>query len=185
MYELKKGRPKDTAGRPDKEIRVYDCLDALGIEYERIDHDAFDTMADCKKTDELFGVGTVKNLLLCNSQKTEFYLLLMPADKKFKTKELSSQIGSARLSFASAEHMTELLDITPGSLSILGLMNDLDRDVTLLIDQDLLSDEYFGCHPCINTSTVKFKTSDMTEKLIPALKHTPKMVNLPKYEEEA
>jgi len=125
--ELKKGRPSDTSKRLPKEIKVYDCLDSLGIEYDRVDHPAYDTMEDCIATDELLGVATVKNLLLCNSQKTEFYMLLMPAQKKFKTKELSKQIGSARLSFASGELMEQLLDITPGSLTILGLINDTDK----------------------------------------------------------
>ena len=185
MITVEKGRPDDTAGRLKKEIKSYDLLDSLGIEYERADHEAAMTMEACEAVDEALGARICKNLFLTNRQATAFYLLLIPADKPFKTKDISAQIGSSRLSFGSHELMEELLDITPGSLSILGLMNDLDRDVTLLIDQDLLSDEYFGCHPCINTSTVKFKTSDMTEKLIPALKHTPKMVNLPKYEEEA
>ena len=185
MITVEKGRPADTAGRLKKEIKSYDLLDSLGIEYERADHEAAMTMEACEAVDEALGARICKNLFLTNRQATAFYLLLIPADKPFKTKDISAQIGSSRLSFGSHELMEELLDITPGSLSILGLMNDLECDVTLLIDQDLLSDEYFGCHPCINTSTVKFKTSDMTEKLIPALKHTPKMVNLPKYEEEA
>jgi Ala-tRNA(Pro) deacylase len=141
-------------------------------------------MEACEKIDEILGVRICKNLFLCNRQATAFYLLLIPADKPFKTKDLSAQIGSSRLSFASHEKMSEILDITPGSLTVLGLMNDLDMDVTLLIDKDLLSCEYFGCHPAINTSTLKFKTSDLTEKLIPALKHRPTVVELPLCEEE-
>ncbi len=168
-YKLEKGRPDSTSERLQKEIRVYDCLDGLGIEYERIDHPAFDTMADCEQTDELFGVGTVKNLLLCNSQKTEFYMLLMPADKKFKTKELSKQIGTARLSFASAEHMSELLDITPGSLTVFGLINDKDRRVRLLMDRDIEESEYIVAHPCINTTSLKVKTEDIMKVFLPSL----------------
>jgi len=124
------------------------------------------------------GVEMCKNLLLCNRQQTAFYLLLMPGSKPFKTKDLSAQIGSSRLSFASAEAMEQLLDITPGSLTLLGLMNDPENKVQLLIDADVLSAEYFGCHPCINTSSVTMKTADVTEKLIPALGHAPTIVNL-------
>lgn len=177
-YTLEKGRPSDTSTRLAKEVRCYDFLDSLGIEYERIDHPAFDTMADCSETDELFGVGTVKNLLLCNSQKTEFYMLLMPADKKFKTKELSKQIGSARLSFASGEHMEALLDITPGSLTILGLINDPDKKVRLLIDRDLETADHLVVHPMINTTSLKIASRDIFGKFLPSLSREPIFVVL-------
>ena len=181
---IENGRPKTDAGRLKKEIRSYDLLQSLGIEFTRADHEAAMTMEACEEIDAAMGVKMCKNLFLTNRQQTAFYLLLIPGDKQFKTKDVSSQIGSARLSFGSAELMEELLDITPGSLSILGLMNDLDRDVTLLIDRELCDAEYFGCHPCINTSTVKFKTSDLFEKLIYALKHTPTFVDLPRSDEQ-
>lgn len=119
-----------------------------------------------------------KNLFLCNRQETQFYLLKMPGDKKFLTKELSAQIGSARLSFAKAEAMEKYLDITPGSVSVLGLMNDKENHVQLLMDEDILPGEYIGCHPCINTSSLKLKTSDLLEKVIPAMKHEPIIVRL-------
>ena len=180
---VENGRPLITEGRLKKEIKSYDLLDSLGIEYERADHEAAMTMEACEEIDAVLGVKICKNLFLTNRQQTAFYLLLIPADKPFKTKDLSAQIGSSRLSFGSHELMEELLDITPGSLSVLGLMNDLDHGVTLLIDEDLLGSEYFGCHPCINTSSVKFRTADLVEKLIPALKHRPTMVSLPISEE--
>ena len=119
-----------------------------------------------------------KNLFLCNRQATEFYLLLIPGDKPFKTKYLSAQIGSSRLSFAKPEAMQEYLDITPGSVSVMGLMNDRDKRVQLLIDEDVLAAEYFACHPCINTSSLRFRTGDLIEKVIPAMGHEPKMVKL-------
>ena len=180
---IENGRPTSNEGRLKKEIKSYDFLDSLGIEYERADHEAAMTMEACEEVDRALGAKICKNLFLTNRQQTAFYLLLIPGDKPFKTKDISAQIGSSRLSFGSHELMEELLDITPGSLSLLGLMNDLDHDVTLLIDEDVLTEEYFGCHPCINTSTVKFKTSDLMEKIIPALKHRPTMVSLPACEE--
>lgn len=176
--ELQKGRPADTAGRLEKEIRSYDLLDSLGIEYDRIDHEPAMTMEVCEEIDRVLGATICKNLFLCNRQETDFYLLMMPGDKPFKTKDLSSQIGSSRLSFGSPEYMEQLVDITPGSLSILGLMNDKEGRVRLLIDKDVLSGEYIGCHPCINTSSLRIKTSDMVEKLIPALRHAPTLVEL-------
>lgn len=175
---LQKGRPADTAGRLEKEIRSYDLLDSLGIEYDRIDHEPAMTMEICEEIDRVLGATICKNLFLCNRQETDFYLLMMPGDKPFKTKDLSSQIGSSRLSFGTPEYMEQLVDITPGSLSILGLMNDKEGRVRLLIDKDVLSGEYIGCHPCINTSSLRMKTSDMVEKLIPALRHAPTLVEL-------
>ena len=176
--ELQKGRPADTAGRLEKEIRSYDLLDSLGIEYDRIDHEPAMTMEVCEEIDRALGATICKNLFLCNRQQTDFYLLMMPGDKPFKTKDLSSQIGSSRLSFGTPDYMEQLVDITPGSLSILGLMNDKEGRVRLLIDRDVLRGEYIGCHPCINTSSIRIRTEDMMDKLIPALGHTPVFVTL-------
>ena len=175
---LMQGRPADPSGRLEKEIRVYDFLDALGISYQRIDHEAANTMEVCAEIDKTLLATICKNLLLCNRQCTDFYLLMMPGDKPFKTKDLSAQIGSSRLSFAAPEYMEQYLDITPGSLSIMGLMNDKENRVRLLIDEDVLKGEYIGCHPCINTSSLRLKTADLSEKLIPALGHAPRIVTL-------
>ena len=169
--ELQKGRPADTAGRLEKEIRTYDLLDRLGVEYERIDHEPAMTMEDCKEVDQLLEAVICKNLFLCNRQKTAFYLLMIPDTKVFHTKDLSAQIGSARLSFAKPEYMEEFLDITPGSVSVMGLMNDKEHRVQLMIDEDVLDGEYIGCHPCINTSSIRFKVKDLIEKVIPAMGH--------------
>lgn len=182
--KLVDGRPENTAGRLEKEIRVYDLLDFLGISYKRVDHEAAMTMEACEEIDRTLsegvekGVAICKNLFLCNRQATEFYLLLLPGDKPFKTKYLSAQIGSSRLSFAKPEYMEQYLDITPGSVSVMGLMNDKEKKVRLLIDEDVLKDEYFACHPCINTSSLRFRTADLVEKIIPAMEHEPETVKL-------
>ena len=149
--ELIKGRPANESDRLAKEIRVYDLLDKLGMEYYRTDHEPATTMEVCNDIDKILGALICKNLFLCNRQKTQFYLLMMPGDKTFKTKDLSRQINSARLSFADEEYMEKYLDITPGSVSIMGLMNDTDNNVQLLMDKEVLEDEALGCHPCINT----------------------------------
>ena len=176
---LQKGRPADTTGRLDKEIRTYDLLDSLGVEYDRVDHAPAMTMEDCKEVDEILESMVCKNLFLCNRQETAFYLLMIPDTKVFHTKDLSAQIHSARLSFAKPEYMEKYLDITPGSVSVLGLMNDSEKKVQLLIDEDVMKEPYFGCHPCINTSSLKFTTEDLMQKIIPALEHEPVTVTLP------
>lgn len=176
--KLENGRPASVEGRLDKEIRCYDLLDKLEVDYQRIDHEAAMTMEACQAIDEALGATICKNLLLCNRQCTVFYLLLTPGGKVFKTSELSKKIGSSRLSFAKPEPMEEYLDITPGSLSVLGLMNDKDNHVNLLIDEDVLKGEYIGMHPCINTSSLKLRTVDLMEKIIPAMGHEPTLVQL-------
>ena len=176
--ERMNGRPDNVAERLPKEQRVYELLDRLGIEYQRVDHEPAMTMEACIAVDEALGAVMCKNLLLCNRQCTDFYLLLMPGDKPFKTSVLSKQIGSSRLSFADGSYMEQFLDITPGSLSILGLMNDKEHRVRLLIDSDVLQGEFIGLHPCINTSSLRIAVRDLMEKLIPALEHAPTMVTL-------
>ena len=178
--ELYYGRPENTGERLEKEVRVYDLLDELRITYERVDHEPANTMEACKEIDKILAPAVIcKNLFLCNSQKTRFYLLMIREDKKFKTKDISKQINSSRLSFAPEEKMLEYLDITPGSVSVLGLMNDKEKQVQLLVDEDVLRSEYFGCHPCVNTSSMRVKTEDIFEKFLQAVNHEYITVQLP------
>lgn len=181
---MRNGRPKDLTGRLDKEIRVYDFLDKLGIEYMQVDHEPAMTMEACEAVDKALGTAMCKNLFLCNRQQTDFYILLMPGNNVFKTKDLSAQLGVSRLSFASGEFMEEFLDITPGSLSVLGLMNDKDHRVRLVIDKPVLESAHIGVHPCINTSSLRLQTCDLLEKIIPAMGHAPTVVELPIHKEE-
>lgn len=176
--QLYNGRPSDVSCRKPREVRVYDLLDALGMAYARVDHPVAETMEDCKAIDEVLGATMCKNLFLCNRQQTAFYLLLMPADKPFKTKDISAQIGSARLSFAPAEKLLEYLDIEPGAVSVMGLMNDKENAVRLLVDSDLLADEFIGCHPCVNTSSLKLRTDEVLGKYLDAVHHTKTIVTL-------
>ena len=163
------GRPEDVSDRLEKEIACYALLDSLGVAYDRVDHDFADTIEACEAVEQVLGEKICKNLFLCNRQKTSFYLLMMPGEKVFKTKDLSKQLGVARLSFASPEDMRRLLNITPGSVSVLGLMND----------KPVLEDARFGCHPCINSSTLAIATQDLMQKILPAVHHEAILVDLP------
>ncbi len=162
---LQEGRPEDP-GRPARETAVYDLLEELAIPYYRLDHSPAMTIADCIEAEALLGVEICKNLFLCNRQKTRFYLLVMPGRKAFHTRELSSQIGSARLSFAGPEDLEARLGVTPGSVSILALMNDPEHRVQLLVDREVLESPWFGCHPCLNTSSLKIRTRDVFETFL-------------------
>lgn len=160
------------------EAAAFGLLEELHIPYDRVSHDHADTMEDCAAISDALGIRICKNLVLCNRQKTEFYLLTMPEDKPFHTKDLSHQIGSSRLSFAPPELMSELIGCTPGSTSVLGLMNDNDRRVRLLMDREVAEAEWFGCHPCLNTSSLRIKTRDLLEVFLPHTGHSVTLVEL-------
>lgn len=176
--KLWNGRPITKELRLDKETRTYDLLDELNIPFWRVDHEPAMTIDACADIEKVLGSSICKNLFLCNTQKTNFYLLVMPGDKKFQTKVVSKQLGVARLSFATEDFLLEFMDITPGSVSIMGLMNDKENRVRLLIDKDLLDNEFFACHPCINTSSMKMYTKDILEKFLPAVGHEATVVEL-------
>ena len=170
--EISETRPAAPAeGRAAVELETFALLDRLHIPYAWVAHETADTIADCDVVSEVLGISICKNLFLCNAQKTSFYLLMMPGDKKFRTAVFSKKMGCSRLSFADAAHMEEYLDITPGSVSVLGLMNDPENHVRLVIDEDILKDEYIGCHPCINTSSLKIKKDDLIGRILPAIHH--------------
>ena len=177
-YIIEKGSPVDLSDRLDKEKRCYELLDGLGIDYDRIDHEPLMTIEACAGVDAALETEVCKNLFLCNRQETKFYLLMLPGEKKFSTKDVSSQLGVARLSFAKAEYMEKYLDITPGSVSVMGLMNDTENHVQLLIDEELLKQDKIGAHPCINTSSLRLKISDLMDKILPAMHHEPVIVKL-------
>lgn len=172
------GRPADCTGRDAVEVACYDFLDGLGVPYQRVDHSETPSIEACGEVEQLLGIEICKNLFLCNRQKTQFTLLIMPGAKPFRTRDLSAQLGCSRLSFAGEEPMRELLGVTPGSVSVLGLMNDTESRVQLVIDRDVLEPEYFGCHPCRNTSSLRIATADLTGKILPALHHEPAYVSL-------
>ncbi len=182
--KLENGRPQSTDNRLDREVKVYNFLDSIDISYARVDHDSADNMDACNKIEDTLGAKICKNLFLCNRQKTEFYLLMMPGDKPFKTKDITSQLGCARLSFASEEYMLEYLDIQPGAVSVMGLMNDKDNHVQLVIDKPVIEDDTVGCHPCVCTSSLRIATDDILNKFLPAVNHKPIIVDLPLHVEE-
>lgn len=176
--DVKIGRPQNAEGRIAKEIRCYDLLDSLHIEFERVDHEAADTIEVCLERSAVLGTRICKNLFLCNRQETVFYLLVMPADKQFRTSVVASQLGVARLHFGDEAHMEQFLDLSPGSVSVMGLMSDKQNRVRLLVDREILRQKYFACHPCTNTTSLKFLSSELFDKLLPKMEHEPTFVDL-------
>ncbi len=178
------GRPEDGVARTDAELAVYELLDGLGVGYRTCVHPAAFTMEECEAVRAAIGAPVFKNLFLTNRQQTQYYLLMLPADKPFKTKYLSGQLGCARLSFASAEAMEELLHIRPGAVSPMGLIHDREGRVRLIVDNDLRDAQVYACHPCVNTASVVLSLEDLLGRVIPATSHSPRWVNLPLIEPE-
>ena len=174
--EVYNGAPAES--RSDVENRVYAALAQLEIPFTRVDHEAAFTMEDCAAISEALEVHICKNLLLTPRNRSAFYLLCLPAEKSFSTKDFSKLIGSSRLSFASEEDLVALLGCHAGSASVLGLMNDTEHRVTLAIDRAVAEDEWFGCHPCKNTSSLRLKTRDVLEKFLPDTGHEAVIVDL-------
>mgnify|MGYP000883445756 CR=1 FL=1 len=172
------GRPQEAAVT-DVENAAYDLLEQAGVPFARAQHDEAATIEDCQAVEELLGITICKNLLLNVANKSAYYLLVLPGKKRFKTKELSAMLGCSRLSFSGAADMMRLLGVEPGSVSVLALANDKDRQVTLVIDRDVLEDEYFGCHPCKNTASLRIRTADLVEKILLVMEREPVVVELP------
>ena len=172
MYisQVYRGVPKDIDSRQEKERKCYDFLSKLGIDYEVVDHEEASDMDRCREIESVLGVKICKNIMLCNRQESRFFIFMMPGDKKYITKEFSKKIGMSRLSFAKEKYLKEFLNVSSGSVSVLALLNDTDNKVELVIDRDVIQQDHIRCHPCVNTSTLKIKTEDFLNKIIPALK---------------
>lgn len=155
---------------------VCSYLDNLGINYKKIEHSPAATMEECKKIEEILDNAICKNLLLRTTNGSAYYLLILRNDKQFVTSRISKLLGSSRLSFASGEEMESLLNTTPGSLSILSLIFDKEKKIKLAVDRDAVENEFFCCHPCDNTATLKIKASDITDIFIPSLEIKPVII---------
>lgn len=164
--------------RTPQEERIYDLLEQLALPFLRVDHDHADTIEACLEVEGILGAKICKNLFLCDRQQTQFYLLLMPGDKPFKTKDLSPLLGCARLSFAGETHLARLLQTVPGSVSALELCFDSGHQVQLVIDRALLQDTHISGHPGQSTSTLRLTQEDLL-RYVRATGHNPTVIDLP------
>lgn len=153
-------------------------LKNAGIEFSLVTHAPAFTIEKCAEVEKLIGGRICKNLFLQTTSGSAYYILMLDGNKKFVTKDVSKKLGSSRLSFAPPEAMQRLLNTNPGSLSVTSLMFDKEKRVALAIDGDILKEEYICCHPSDNTATLKIKTKDITEKLLPLLGVEPKIIEI-------
>lgn len=170
-------------GAPDKEKhglegKVHQLLNELKIDFWWVDNDEVSSMEECIEINNSLGAEIVKTVFLCNRQKTIFYLMILPPNKPFDSKAFSAAMNAPRLSFASGELMEQYLGVTPGSATIMGLINDTDNNIELVIDKDIAEKEWFACNPGTNKSHIKLKTSDLLGKVLPSINHIPKVISL-------
>lgn len=168
----------EATGRLEKEMKCYEVLDKLKIPFKRLDHEAVGTIEECEEIESKLDIPIYKNLFLCNSKKDQYYLLTMPGHKTFKSSPIARQIGSTRLSFGTPEMLQEYLNLTPGSVSLLGLIFDKQHKIKVLLDEDFLEEEAIGCHPCINTTSLKISSKDLLEKFLAYVGHEPIFVHI-------
>lgn len=169
--QLIKGRPANYKNRLEKEQKIYELLDKLEIEYFYVDHEPFMTMEDSRVVDDLLESTVCKNIFLCDKKRKNFFLLMMPGYKRLDTKDLSKKLECSSLSFAKEEKLLEFLNSTSGSVSMLGLMNDINKNVQLAIDNEILYGEYIGLHPCINTTSLKIRIDQLLNVFLKEIEH--------------
>lgn len=164
--------------------QVLQLLDENRIPYELHEHERAFTIDDCLQMSFIDENVTIcKNIMLCNRQKTQFYLMLLKPRTPFRTAVVSKALGVSRLSFAPEEALEEKLHLTSGSVSPLGLMFDRDHEITLCYEPGICDTKQIAFHPCDNAATVIFTQEAFWKQVIPALGIHPVKVELPKPEE--
>ena len=164
--------------RGEHETTVYKELDRLGIKYERVDNDTVETMEECVEISEKLGAEIRKTIVVCNRQKTDFYLVILPAGKRFDSKLFAAMMHTARVSFASPEDMQRVIGLTPGEASVMGILNDPEGKVKVVIDKAVADAEWFACNPGANTSHLRFKTKQLINNFLPAEGHKAEIIML-------
>ena len=141
--------------------KVFDLLNSLNIEYQVFEHPAVYTAKEAGEQYKLGSdFGESKNLFLRNKKGDKHYLIIIEATKQLDLKKIEEKINEKNISFASPERLLKYLNLTPGSVSPFGLINDAKKEVLLIIDNNLLKNEKLGFHPNINTQTLILKTVD-------------------------
>jgi len=157
---------------------VYTTLQDLQVPFERVDTDEAITMEDCILINEKLHVQIVKTLFLCNRQQTNFYLFVTTADKPFVTKDFSSAVGIPRVSFASVELLNNLLGTPVGGATIFGTLLDKENKVQVLIDKDVLNEEWYGCSDGTPRGYMKISRDWILNDFLQYTQHTPTFIQV-------
>lgn len=164
----------------ESEQKVLRRLDELKVPYEYHQHHAVHTIDECLELPYAEAdVTFCKNILLCNRQKTQFYLYVTVPKKPYRTADVSKLLGVSRLSFAPDEALPELLQLYSGSLTPLALWLNPDSGVQLVLDREIRQPGRIAFHPAVNTATVIFRQEDFFDRVVPALPGTPIFLDVP------
>ena len=161
----------------ESEAAVFRFLNSLGIEYGWLFHEAKGSSHYGNEIYDVLEVPLPKNLFLVN-RKGKHYMLMLHAEKNFVSKKVAHMVGSSRMSFGSPEKLAELMNTVPGSVSPLELLFDTENQVQLLIDSDLLKAPYVTMHAVNNTLTMRIRTEDFMDKVLPGLHHEPIVIEI-------
>ena len=156
----------DGLSKDEMESCVCRLLETLGISWQMMHHAPVRTSADCTEIERELHTSGCKNLFLRGSSGTAWYLVLLPPEEKADLRALAVQLGEKRLSFAGKEDVKNILHTEPGAVSILCLCFETAEQVRVLIHRKILEKETIGCHPCINTASLKLSVRDLTEKFL-------------------
>ncbi len=167
-----------TSYSSDLEENVYTKLNELNIQFDRVDNDTVEAMEECVEISNKLGAEIRKTIIVCNEKKTQFYLVVLPAEKRFDSKLFRDKMGCSRVSFAKAEDMQEILGVVPGSATIMSVINDKDNIVKVAIDKEVADSEFFACNTGENTRHIKIKTSDLLNVFLPNVNHEPTIIEL-------
>lgn len=158
--------------RNELQFLVYKTLNELHIPYQRVETDEVITMEDCAAVNERLQMNMVKTLFLCTRHQQELYLFVTAGNKRFDSKWFSQELNTSRVSFAPEESMHMLLGTNIGAATIFSTLLTSAKDVHLVIDKDVLQEEYYGCSDGTTTGYMKIKTSDITDRFLPATGHS-------------
>ncbi len=178
MYisEITNELPQEFANELEKE--VYGKLNELNISFDRVDNDVVESMEECLEIDKKLGTEIRKTIIVCNEKKTQFYLIVLPSEKRFDSKEFRNKMECSRVSFAKVEDMERVLGVLPGSATVMSVIKDNDNIVQVVIDKEVADEEFFGCNTGANTRHIKIKTKDLIDVILPNLNHEPKIIEL-------
>lgn len=174
----------DTAERPEIQKTAQPTsaeqllarLAELGIASKTVDHDAVFTVEEAKALRGELPGGHIKNLFLRN-KKEEMWLVVAEEDKRIDLKALGELLGAGKLSFGSADRLMTYLGVLPGAVTPFSIINDKQRKVTVVLDQDLLEKNPVNCHPLVNTKTTAIAPQDLL-RFLEAEGHKPQLLRL-------
>lgn len=176
ISEIQKAAPAEC--KNNLQQLVYSTLEKLEIAFERVDTDEAISMEDCILINRKLNMKMVKTLFLCNRQHTALYLFITTAEKPFKSKDFSTALDVSRLSFAPVELLQTRLGVKIGAATIFGILLDTKNEIQVIIDKDVVSEEWYGCSDGTTTGYMKIAIESVIDKFLNFTNHKPKIIQV-------